>query len=347
MEEASEPFRKSEEPHAVLLDVGHGNAAIFIDGDVAIVVDAGSGDLVTDTLERLGVREIAALVISHRHHDHTSELPALLSNRELQIRRLFVNADPSRDPSSRFETLLRGAINDSWKRNRTELDQANVTLSEQMNTQHLEVEVLWPGVEIAMTGVGAATTTDGTVHPHAMAVVLRVARREGRSVLLGADLDYAGFRQLIDDPDTDLSADVLVYPHHGGLAGAGSAAGEQQFATDLAQAVTPELVVFSNGRGRHDNPRPEVVRGIRQARDSPKIRLVCTQLSRQCSPDAFADDGRLDTTLGSAGGVKGLSCSGSIRVALAGPGPLLPFGHRHIDFVVNKVGESALCIGHH
>ena len=243
MAQTDEASKDTERPHGVLLDVGHGNAAVFIDGDVAVVVDAGSGDLVVDTLERHGVREVAALVISHRHHDHTSELASILSNQELCVRRLFANADPGRTPTSAFESQLRGALNDSWKRNGTEYHQANVTLSSLMSTRRLKVEVLSPDLDLAVTGVGAPTESGGTVHPHALAVVLRVALKQGRSVLLGADLDHGGFRRMIDDPHLDLSADLLVYPHHGGLSGAGTATAEQRFATDLAVAV-PKTALF-------------------------------------------------------------------------------------------------------
>ena len=317
---------------------------MFIDGDSAIVIDAGSGDLVTDTLEREGISDITALIISHRHHDHTSELPALLANRDLRIRRLFVNSDPNRKPESTFEKQLTGALNDAWDRNQTEYQQANVTLGQHMRTENLDVTVLWPNIGAAVTGVGASTPAGGTVHPHAVAVVVRVAHVKGRSILFGADLDHAGFRTLIDVGGTGLQSDVLVYPHHGGKVGAGSESGEEQFATDLTRAVNPEVVLFSNGRGQYGNPRREVVRGVRQARDSPKVRLICTQLSELCSAAAVPDQGRLDTSIRSAGGPTGASCSGSLRIDLLGTGPLVPGGHKHLDFVINHVGDGALCI---
>src|SRR4051812_24375736 len=69
-------------PEAIILDVGHGNAAVFLDAGQALVVDAGPGDLVAGTLVDHDALEIVGLVISHRHHDHTSELPSLLSNPE-------------------------------------------------------------------------------------------------------------------------------------------------------------------------------------------------------------------------------------------------------------------------
>jgi len=334
----------TENIHAVVLDVGHGNAAVFIDGDEALVVDAGAGDLVTDTLERYGVSDVAALVISHRHHDHTSELPALLSNPDIRIKKLFLNADPSRQPSSAFETQLRGALNDSIRRNGTQYQQANVTLGEEMGTENLSVEVLSPTAELCLAGVGSPTDAGGVLHAHALAVVLRVGVDGGRSMVMGADLDHHGLRGLIEDTDVDLKADVLVYPHHGGLAGVGTERGEEELAKELTAAVDPEAVIVSNGRERYANPRREIVRGVRKARTVPPIRLVCTQLSKECLAEVVRDDRRLDETLSSLGAETGASCSGSIRVDLVGEGPLLPKGAQHLEFVIDTVGGSALCV---
>lgn len=328
-------------PHAVVLDVGHGNATVFFDDQRAIVVDAGHGDMVIDTLERHGISLIESLVVSHRHHDHTSEIPALLSNRDLCVRKLFLNADPTRDPTSEFERMLRGALNDSKKRNKTEFHQANETLGRYIQTPRLRVEVLSPDSDMALTGVGAPTDTGGAVHPHALAVVLRVSVDGGRSMLLGADLDRAGFLRLLADPDVDLGADLLVYPHHGGHTAAGD---EQEFAAALTAAVDPEIVLFSNGRGGYKTPRSDVVRGVRSASGSRKVRVVCTQLHEDCSAATHPAAGRLDETLSSRGSTAGSSCSGSIRVTLSSDGHLLPLGSRHINFVVDTVGASAMCV---
>jgi beta-lactamase superfamily II metal-dependent hydrolase len=336
---------QADMPHGVILDVGHGNAAVFFDGLQAIVIDAGSTDLVADTLERHGVSEIAALVVSHRHHDHTSELPSLLANPDLRVRKLFANADPTRAADSRFEKQLRGAFNDSRRRNGTEFHQANETIGHYMNTERLQVQVFSPDSDFTWRGVGSATSSGARLHPHALAVVLRVSLEAGRSVLFGSDLDGAGFQRLIDSEDVDLSADVLVYPHHGGRTDAGGANAEQAFAEALTQAVGPEAVVFSNGRERHFNPRREVVRGVRTAPAEHPVRILCTQLGTACSAVTFPTAGRLDASLGSHGAERDLSCSGSLRVALDRQEPLLPRGASHLSFVQNTVGEDALCVG--
>jgi beta-lactamase superfamily II metal-dependent hydrolase len=325
-------------PHAVVLDVGHGNATVIIDDDRAIVVDAGHGDLVVDTLERHGISVIESLVVSHRHHDHTSEIPSLLANRDLCVRKLFVNADPTRNPSSAFERSLRAGFNDSKTRNKTELHQANETLGHYIQTQRLVVEVLTPNSDMTLTGVGATTPTGAEVNPHALAVVLRISVEGGRSMLLGADLDHAGFVRLMDDDAKELEADLLIYPHHGGLSAAGD---EEAFAAALTAAVAPEIVLFSNGRGGYQTPRREVVRGVRS--NTKKVRVVCTQLHESCSAASYPANGRLDDTLSSRGSTAGHSCAGSVRVSFAADAQLLPLGSRHMDFVVNTIGPSAMC----
>lgn len=335
----------ADEPKAVILDVGHGSAAVLIDEKEAIVVDAGSGDLVTETLERFEITEVRSLVISHRHHDHTSELPSLLSNPDLEIKQLFLNADPTRTPSTPFEEQLRAALNDSVRRSGTEFQQANVTLGARMSTARLTVEVLSPSVDLQLSGVDGETASGEVLHPHALAVVLRVSVENGRAVLLGADLDYTRFQELIDNDESDLSADVLVYPHHGGLSGAGSESAEEAFAGRVASAVAPDVVVFSNGRDRFRNPRREIVRGIRKATDAKPMRMVCTQLSKECCAEEIPADGRLDDFLASAGGATGKSCCGSMIIDLGGHEHLLPIGHKHLDFVLNTVGDQALCLG--
>jgi competence protein ComEC len=325
---------------AIILDVGHGNATVFLDDSRAIVVDAGSEDLVTRTLADHGVTEIAALVVSHSHRDHTSEVPTLLSNPELCVRKLFINADSTRAPETSFERFLRAGFRDSHDRHGTELQQLNETLSRQLETDGLVVEVLWPDSDLAFGGIGSETKDGVEVDAHNMAAVLRVGLQDGRSILLCADLAHEQFVEMLAKPGIDLRATVLVYPHHGGLSGA---ADEEAFARELTAAVDPEIVVFSHGRSRHQNPRPEVVRGVRSARLKPPIRVLCTQLSTNCSAEPLDADGRLDPSVRHRGANDGSSCSGSLRLPLDPAIPLLARGAQHLAFVLSRV-DGNLCL---
>ena len=53
------------------------------------------------------------------------------------------------------------------------------------------------------------------------------------------------------------------------------------FTKELVTASQPQTVIFSVGRKRFKNPRPEVVRAVRE--NCPKIKIACTQLSENCS----------------------------------------------------------------
>jgi competence protein ComEC len=70
------PVRPPAEPTAVFLDVGQGDATLFLgpDGEV-LLIDGGHDPLVLRRhLRRHGVRRIDLLVVSHRHADHSAGL---------------------------------------------------------------------------------------------------------------------------------------------------------------------------------------------------------------------------------------------------------------------------------
>ena len=121
-----------------------------------------------------------------------------------------------------------------------------------------------------------------------MAVVLRVTLPGGRSILLCADQEYAGFRSLLD-ARADLRANILVYPHHGGLTGAGD---EEAFARELAEAVRPELVIFSHGRDRAPKSEARGRSGCAQCQywpsDSGALHTAVKELFGRSSPGGVA-----------------------------------------------------------
>ncbi|WP_320671055.1 ComEC/Rec2 family competence protein [Patulibacter defluvii] len=318
---------------ALILDVGHGSAAVIVDDGRALVIDTGSQGQVADTLAAEGVDRLD-IVISHQHHDHTSELPSLLSDPNLHVGKLFLNADPTRNPTTKFEKDLRVGFQDSYERNSTELLTLNATLAPaQFSLPNLAVEVLWPGSATAFGGVGATKASGvGTVHPHAMAGVVRISHPSGRSVLLCADVNHTNLLSLADSGT--LQATVLVYPHHGGLSGSNN---EEKFATTLTTAVAPEVVVFSHGRDVHQNPRPEVIRGVRAARVKPAVRVLCTQLSKNCAPAPTKITAHLEDALSHAGKATGASCCGTLRVRLDGSDALIARGSEHLAFVLEHV----------
>jgi competence protein ComEC len=52
-------------PSLVVLDVGHGNAAVLFDSGGLIVIDAGKGGVLIDFLREQGITEVDILLVSH------------------------------------------------------------------------------------------------------------------------------------------------------------------------------------------------------------------------------------------------------------------------------------------
>ena len=116
---------------------------------------------------------------------------------------------------------------------------------------------------------------------------------------------------------SDLSAPVLVFPHHGGNVGANSSVTENaDFAERLMNDVRAVDVVFSIGRTRYENPRPEIVRAVRDT--NANVRIACTQLSSGCrdlsagSPAESAFGHLLD--IHAQGRAVHACCAGSLRI---------------------------------
>src|SRR3546814_4081204 len=80
-----------------------------------------------------------------------------------------------------------------------------------------------------------------------------------------------------------LSANVFVFARQGGLPGGSDPAA---FARKLLDAVKPRSVIFSNGKGRHDNPRPEIIAPVREW----GCTIACTQLSERCQAAARSEE---------------------------------------------------------
>jgi hypothetical protein len=93
--------------------------------------------------------------------------------------------------------------------------------------------------------------------------------------LLGGDIEYDcldGWKVRKVQP----TAAALVFPHHGGLPGTTDESEIKLFAYELVKIVSPEFVIFSIHRTKHENPRDEVLSAILKA--APKVRFACTQL---------------------------------------------------------------------
>jgi competence protein ComEC len=214
-------------------DVGQGDGEVLATSDAgrAVVVDTGPDvDAMDECLDRLGVRSVPLVILSHLHADHVTGLAAVL--RDLTVGAVAVG--PSRVPAW------------AWDQVRQATAAARVPLVELSVGQRL----VWPGLVVDVLGPPAAESwptgddPSGTVVNNS-SLVLRANTSAGR-VLLTGDVELAAQADLLDS-GVDLRADVLKIPHHG----------SRYSAPGFLDAVHARVAVASVGAGNpYGHPSP-------------------------------------------------------------------------------------------
>jgi competence protein ComEC len=179
----------------VACDVGQGDAlAVAAGPGAAIVIDTGPDPVsVQRCLDRLAIRQVPLVVLSHHHADHVDGLPGVVAGRTVDA----VLVSPLAEPADRAAAVR------AWA---AEADVPVLVAAPpgRAVVSGVEVEVLWPRRLVA----------EGSA-PNQASVVLLV-RVGGTSVLLTGDIEPAAQRALAARGITDV--DVLKVPHHGSAA---------------------------------------------------------------------------------------------------------------------------------
>ena len=98
-------------------------------------------------------------------------------------------------------------------------------------------------------------------------------------------------------------------------------------------------MIFSFGRGRYRNLRPEIVEAI--LRSDPRAHIACTQLSDRCADKTPEGDRMARPNVG-RGSTKNASCAGTIEISLANELTYSPTRLAHQEFV-EYFAPTALC----
>jgi beta-lactamase superfamily II metal-dependent hydrolase len=328
-------------PELTIFDVGHGNCALLRDGKTVYVIDVPQSDAELVQALASGMRDgsmkdVDAILISHSDEDHAAGAAALITDETLVVKRLYVNPDSEQD--SRAWESLRVAVGDAERRRPGEFEahtQLTTTSNPQFSLPSVKVEVLAPSPSTAMGGPGAKSLQGRRLSSNGMSAVVRVSRDKKPGVLFTGDLDRNGLEALLA-AKINLRAEVLVFPHHGGLPGGANARG---FAARLTAAVKPEVIVFSLRSERH-NPRPEIVEGIRER--APKAHIACTQLSGQCAakhPQVAQDYLSKKPARGQADHSAPACCAGTLEFLLSPAGLDCPQLEGHAAWVSENVPD--------
>jgi beta-lactamase superfamily II metal-dependent hydrolase len=326
-----------------ILDVGHGNCSMIEHAGKVAVIDAGGGGALVTYLAERQITRIDTLLISHADEDHINGLLALLGRvRAGQVSIGIVRINPDAPRQTQIWEDVIYELDQLHRRDR-HLDWRvgiNATAPGEYDVGGVGIEVVAPSLARAARGVSGRGRDGRVISANSLSVVVRL-HFNGRAVaLLPGDLDEHGLDDI--EASSDLQAAMLVYPHHGGRSSGSPAV----FARRLMARVRPQLVVFSIGRERHHNPRPEVVEAIRRVVQN--VWIACTQLSRHCATEAMMRPRHLNVHY-ARGRDAGHCCAGSIVIQLGGNASTSPSGlvadpgrELHARFV-NELGTGVLC----
>jgi len=211
------------EAQLTLLDVGQGLSVVVQTQHHVLVYDAGprfsetfntGKAVVVPFLRHSGVSKLDMLVVSHGDNDHIGGVTSLL-------------ADFPADEllSSVTEKMPDTGARDCWRDQRW----------------------VWDGVSFTMLHPSRGSQLRG----NDASCVLRIESAGRHRVLLTGDIESQAEEVLLRHPWQQLSAAVLVAPHHGS---------DTSSTPAFIQAVTPGIVLFPSGyRNRYGFPKSPVV----------------------------------------------------------------------------------------
>ncbi|MFD1811217.1 ComEC/Rec2 family competence protein [Rhodococcus gannanensis] len=222
----------------VACDVGQGDALVLAaGGGSAVVVDAGPDPRAVDgCLDRLGVRTVGAVVLTHLHADHVDGLSGVLHGRSVAQ----VVTGPMHLPEPVYEHIRELAAGDG-------VPLTTVHAGQVLTVGAVTLRVLGPTLPAPRDPDDA----DGAANDQSL--VMAVDTVAGR-ILLTGDVEVPGQRDLLRD-GAQLGADILKLPHHG----------SRTTTPEFLRAVGARLVVVSVGADNtFGHPNPGILRTLQE-----------------------------------------------------------------------------------
>lgn len=321
-------------PSLTILDVGHGSCAILAEAGRIVVIDAGPKTGLLEFLRQHQIDTIDLLVISHADSDHIEGLIAILGTNAIVVKTVRLNTD-SLKGSDLWNDLL-FELDSLQKQGKTDFSPA---LTEgdngKFDSEEVALEIIGPSAYLAGKGPGSKDTFRRRITTNSISAVIRVLYKGAPVALLTGDMDVIGLDEIVRG-GKNMTAPILVFPHHGGNAGKDMAA----FAEQLCKLVQPEQVLFSIGRGRYGTPIPEVVDRVRGV--NTKVKISCTQLSEHCATVLPTTDHTHISSVFANGRDDRRCCAGSITISLSATVADFPMWREHQDFI-SAFAPGALC----
>lgn len=320
-----------------ILDVGHGNSAVLVDDNGAVVIDAGPGTALLEFLIQEGIPKIDVLLISHADRDHIRGVISLLESQMIRGS-VYLNTDSLKGTDiwddMTYELYLAN------KKGKLRFDVALTTNDTgKFDKGKIHIEVLAPTPYLAAKGPGSTDRQSRTLTSNSLSAVVRLIKDGSPVILLPGDIDDIGLLNLLENNKSP-GAPIVIFPHHGGNTGKDTDSGA--FTKKFCEGVRPEVVIFSNGRGLYSTPRKEIIAAIREI--SSKTRIICTQLSEHCAAELRVSEFPHLTTKFAQGRIRGGCCAGTIVIDLSKDEiSIHPDEQDHKAFI-KKAAPTALCI---
>ncbi len=213
------------------LDVGHGDSCLIQAGDNGNVLidggDEGQGKSILSFLKNQNVFKLNAVFVSHFHEDHVNGILELL-DLNFPIERFYASNHPSHTPLE--EKLLSKA-----------------------KEKGIPVFRLCAGEEIklgkAYYRVIYQEPFEAEEDLNNMSMVLKMSYGSS-SVLFTGDLEKDAAKRLIAQSGTEMKANLLKIPHHGGVS---------SLSEELVSRCNPDYAIVSVGENFYGNPSSKVL----------------------------------------------------------------------------------------
>ncbi|MDP4133164.1 MAG: ComEC/Rec2 family competence protein [Bacillota bacterium] len=219
-------------------DVGQADSTLFVmPGNRCMLIDAGNykdGDYIAGRLTELGIKKIDYLVGTHPHADHLGGMSYIIKN--FDIGKIYM-PDAAQNTEA-FEDVLK-AIKDK---------NLSVTKAksgvEILNENDLKIQIKSPAL-------------DEYSDLNDYSAVVRIKYKDTAFIVMG-DAGVANEKEMIEDKNNDLSANVIRIGHHGS---------DTSTSSRFLNRVKPSVALISVGKGNeYGHPSIDVIKRLKDRR---------------------------------------------------------------------------------